>query len=319
MSVVSIRVSKISPGRPRVGVPIAWPPGPGPCAFQAGHIPSCCGSCERYALSPVAAASGWSLLLLSRLCVVCVGELRVVPGRDRRLIPRVDGTFIWIASHDQRQCSLSTVSCAVAIAAGPQPRSRWGARSEASPTWAAARIPAVSWIRPLAVAKTVRWSSQKVTGLLWANPPSFGAYRRLRAMRLRMAVATSEMQITQFCAGLRPGEGSVLASPTTPLFSRGDQPESEQASCRLNTGQHTTVLAVRMTTWLQTKRRGRGSNPAGRPGPSRWAGRRPGRQCRSRNARRTPPPPGAAGQPGPERRARCPGGPPPPARVSWGA
>jgi len=25
----------------------------------------------------------------------------------------------------------------------------------------------------------------------------------------------------------------------------------------LNTGQHTTVLAVRMTTWLQTKRRGR--------------------------------------------------------------
>ena len=44
---------------------------------------------------------------------------------------------------------------------------------------------------------------------------------------------------------------------TDPLFSRGDQPESEQASCRLNTGQHTTVLAVRMTTWLQTKRRGR--------------------------------------------------------------
>ena len=74
-----------------------------------------------------------------------------------------------------------TVSCAVAIAAGPQPRSRWGARSEASTTWAAARIPAVSWIRPLAVAKTVRWSSQKVTGLLWANPPSFGAYHRLGA------------------------------------------------------------------------------------------------------------------------------------------
>ena len=42
---------------------------------------------------------------------------------------------------------------------------------------------------------------------------------------------------------------------TDPLFSRGDQPGSEQASCRLNTGQHTTVLAVRMTTWLQTKKR----------------------------------------------------------------
>jgi len=39
-----------------------------------------------------------------------------------------------------------------------------GARSEASTTWAAARMPAVSWIRPPAVAKTVRWSSQKVFG-----------------------------------------------------------------------------------------------------------------------------------------------------------
>jgi hypothetical protein len=38
-----------------------------PSAFQAGHIPSWHGSCECYALSPVAAVSRWSLLLLSPL------------------------------------------------------------------------------------------------------------------------------------------------------------------------------------------------------------------------------------------------------------
>ena len=35
-----------------------------PSAFRAGHIPSSRGSCERYPLSPVAAACRWSLLLL---------------------------------------------------------------------------------------------------------------------------------------------------------------------------------------------------------------------------------------------------------------
>jgi len=38
-----------------------------PSVFQAGHIPSWHGSCERYALSLVAAARRWSLLLLSSL------------------------------------------------------------------------------------------------------------------------------------------------------------------------------------------------------------------------------------------------------------
>ena len=42
----------------------------------------------------------------------------------------VDGTFIWTASHDQRQCSLSTVSFAAAIVVGPEPRSSWSAHSE---------------------------------------------------------------------------------------------------------------------------------------------------------------------------------------------
>ena len=43
-----------------------------PSAFQAGHIPSWRGSCERYALSPVVAVSRWSLLLLSRLLSAAV-------------------------------------------------------------------------------------------------------------------------------------------------------------------------------------------------------------------------------------------------------
>jgi hypothetical protein len=45
--------------------PGRWPVRPS--AFQAGHIPSCYGSCECYALSPVAAGCRWSLRLLSSL------------------------------------------------------------------------------------------------------------------------------------------------------------------------------------------------------------------------------------------------------------
>ena len=52
------------------------------------------------------------------------------PARDFAL-GVVDGTFIWTASHDQRQCSLSTVSFAAAIVDGPEPRFSWSARSEA--------------------------------------------------------------------------------------------------------------------------------------------------------------------------------------------
>jgi hypothetical protein len=38
-----------------------------PSVFQAGHIPSWHRSCESYALSPVAGACRWLLLLLSPL------------------------------------------------------------------------------------------------------------------------------------------------------------------------------------------------------------------------------------------------------------
>jgi hypothetical protein len=49
-------------------------------SFQAGHIPSSRESCERYALSPVAAACRWSLLLLSPLLSAALRER--VAGRD---------------------------------------------------------------------------------------------------------------------------------------------------------------------------------------------------------------------------------------------
>ena len=53
-----------------------------PSAFQAGHIPSWRGSCERYALSPVAGGSRWLLLLLSPLLSAAgpVPHLRGLPG-----------------------------------------------------------------------------------------------------------------------------------------------------------------------------------------------------------------------------------------------
>ena len=47
-----------------------------PSVFQAGHIPSWHGSCECYALSPVAAAGRWSLLLLSSLLSAAVDAAR---------------------------------------------------------------------------------------------------------------------------------------------------------------------------------------------------------------------------------------------------
>jgi hypothetical protein len=83
MSVVSKSVNKVSPGLPRVGVPTARPPRPGPSAFQAEHIPSWRGSCERYALSPVADGGRWSLLLLSPL--LSAGSVRAGVRRRTRL------------------------------------------------------------------------------------------------------------------------------------------------------------------------------------------------------------------------------------------
>jgi hypothetical protein len=56
-----------------------------PSAFQAGHIPSWHRSCESYALSPVAGACRWLLLLLSPLLSAPV----------RTLYPAAPLEFAW--------------------------------------------------------------------------------------------------------------------------------------------------------------------------------------------------------------------------------
>ena len=60
-------------------------------SFQAGHIPSWHGSCERYALSPVAAGCRWLLLLLSRLLSAAIGrtDISVPPTRTLQGMARV--------------------------------------------------------------------------------------------------------------------------------------------------------------------------------------------------------------------------------------
>ena len=58
---------------------------PRPSAFQAGHIPSWRGSCERYPLSPVAAGSRWLLLLLSAAVRGNDNARRPGPGRHHQL------------------------------------------------------------------------------------------------------------------------------------------------------------------------------------------------------------------------------------------
>jgi hypothetical protein len=61
-----------------------------PSANQAGHMPSWHGSCERYALPPVAVACHWSLLLLSPLLSIrfrASERLWSVIGQDHPALP----------------------------------------------------------------------------------------------------------------------------------------------------------------------------------------------------------------------------------------
>ena len=158
--------------------------------------------------------------------------------------PAVDGAFIWTPSHDQRQCSLSTVSFAVAIVVGPELRSRWSGRSEAKTTWTAARMSAASWICPLAVAKSVRWPSQKVTGLPGAAAPSFRADRRIRAR-----------------ASPRPFVGSYAQN--SQLWSPGGRPPARYISTLPECGSPSgivghwpTLRSGRLGPWMVSRLRG---------------------------------------------------------------
>jgi hypothetical protein len=81
-------------------------------AFQAGHIPRWHGSCERYALSLVAAGCRWSLLLLSRLLSAAIGRTDVsvtactLQGMAR---VRFGQARAWPLVADRRGCSGSAV------------------------------------------------------------------------------------------------------------------------------------------------------------------------------------------------------------------
>ena len=108
-----------------------------PSAFQAGHIPSWRGSCESYALSPVAGGSGWLLLLLSPL-LSSVRHVRAWPpsppgrGHCAPPPPPIGLTTVVlfaggeVSSADSRVRSPGTLTCArcpavrSALDAGPE-------------------------------------------------------------------------------------------------------------------------------------------------------------------------------------------------------
>jgi hypothetical protein len=74
-------------------------------ANQAGHIPSCCVTCERGWVLPIADGCGWPLLLLSPLLS---GALKKrMPGRDQGvrvvgLYPSFEASHDWLVGHDAR-------------------------------------------------------------------------------------------------------------------------------------------------------------------------------------------------------------------------
>ncbi len=79
----------------------------GPSAFQAGHIPCWHGSSESYALSPVAAACRWLLVLLSPLLSAAI---RLAGGLTR--ITNAGGAFdIPIAAKARRDMVCCSVRC----------------------------------------------------------------------------------------------------------------------------------------------------------------------------------------------------------------
>ena len=74
----------------------------GPSANEAGHIPSWRGSRERYALSPVAAVSRWSLRLLSLLLSAAIRwRWKILPSGVTRLCAWCENrTPAWWVRHN---------------------------------------------------------------------------------------------------------------------------------------------------------------------------------------------------------------------------
>lgn len=123
----------------------------------------------------------------------------------------VDGTFIWTASHDQRQCSLSTVSFAGVIVAGPEPRSSWSAHSEARTNDLDGGENVGDQLDlPAGGAKTVRWPSQNVTGFP-------GSLRRHSVPNIRLEVAHPRPHLR--------ADDPVLAPPQRPNDASSSRPD----------------------------------------------------------------------------------------------
>ncbi len=78
-------------------------------------------------------------------------------------------------------------------------------------TWTAARMSAISWICPLAVAKTVRWPSQKVTGL----PGSLRRHAAPNIYGLRLPRARPHLR----------ADDPVLAPPQRPNDASSSRPD----------------------------------------------------------------------------------------------
>lgn len=98
-------------------------------------------------------------------------------------------------------------------------------------TWTAARMSAINWIRPLAVAKTVRWPSQKVTGL----PGSLRRHSAPNIYGLRLPRPRPHLRADD--PVLAPPQRPNDASSSRPYHGRSfvckrtDLPRPDQARC----------------------------------------------------------------------------------------
>ena len=83
---------------------------PRPSVFQAGHLPSWHRSCVSYALSPVAGACRWLLLLLSPL----------LSARSGRLCPAAPGVRLVTARTVERMAPYPGQACCLALGFWPE-------------------------------------------------------------------------------------------------------------------------------------------------------------------------------------------------------
>ena len=133
---------------------------------ERAAVPAACRSSGKRSALDLAATG--SLRLPARPDQVEAGRLSAGHLRREGWSGR-DRAAVWTASHDQRQCSLCTVSFTVAIAVCLQPRCGLSARSEArTNSLDGSQSIGGQLGLPTGVAKKVQ-PSQKVTGFAWGQ------------------------------------------------------------------------------------------------------------------------------------------------------